>query len=184
MTASDASGAAENAPPPRRSPTDLLSVGEIARRAGIATSAVRFYEERGLIASVRTAGNQRRYARHTLRRIGIIVAATRFGISLAEVAEVFEGLPHDRMPSKTDWRRISRGWHERLEARRRELERLETELAGCIGCGCLSLSTCRVLNPGDLLSAHGPGARRLLEGEGGADTDADADADADAAGSN
>ncbi|MEH3089017.1 MAG: redox-sensitive transcriptional activator SoxR [Microbacterium arborescens] len=173
MTGSDAPGGTENARLPRRSPTDLLSVGEIARRAGIATSAVRFYEERGLIDSVRTAGNQRRYARHTLRRIGIIVAATRFGISLAEVAEVFEGLPHDRMPSKADWRRISRGWHERLEARRRELERLESELAGCIGCGCLSLATCRVLNPGDVLSAGGVGARRLLDEGAGVDTDAE-----------
>lgn len=146
-----------------QSPTDLLTVGEVARRAGIAASAVRFYEEQGLIASVRTAGNQRRYPRHVLRRIGIIVAARRFGIPLSEVAGVFADLPHDRMPGKTDWRRISRGWHDRLETRRRELERLEDELIGCIGCGCLSLNTCRVLNPEDRLGAEGPGARRLTE---------------------
>lgn len=142
-------------------PTDLLTVGEVARRAGIATSAVRFYEDQGLISSVRTAGNQRRYPRYVLRRIGIISAARRFGIPLAEVAQVFESLPENRMPGKTDWRKISKRWHERLEARRRELERLEEELVGCIGCGCLSLNTCRVLNPDDQLSAEGPGARRL-----------------------
>lgn len=143
------------------SATDLLSVGDVARRAGIATSAVRYYEAEGLIASVRTSGNQRRYPRHVLRRIGIILAARRFGIPLSEVAEVFECLPHDRMPSKRDWGRISATWHARLEARRLELERLEAELTGCIGCGCLSLSACRIVNPGDELAADGPGARRL-----------------------
>lgn len=142
-------------------PTDLLTVGEVARRAGIATSAVRFYEDQGLISSVRTAGNQRRYPRYVLRRIGIITAARRFGIPLAEVAQVFDSLPENRMPGKTDWRRISKRWHERLEVRRRELERLEEELVGCIGCGCLSLNTCRVLNPDDQLSSEGSGARRL-----------------------
>ena len=142
-------------------PPDLLTVGEVARRAGIATSAVRFYEDQGLISSVRTAGNQRRYPRYVLRRIGIITAARRFGIPLAEVAQVFDSLPENRMPGKTDWRRISKRWHERLEVRRRELERLEEELVGCIGCGCLSLNTCRVLNPDDQLSSEGPGARRL-----------------------
>ncbi|MDA3146434.1 redox-sensitive transcriptional activator SoxR [Leucobacter sp. UCMA 4100] len=142
-------------------PTELLTIGEVAERAGIATSAVRFYEERGLITSVRTAGNQRRYPRHVLRRIGIISAARRFGIPLSEVAEVFESLPEDRMPGKNDWRRISQQWHDRLEARRKELELLEAELIGCIGCGCLSLNTCRVLNPGDTLAQEGPGARRL-----------------------
>ena len=136
-------------------PTDLLTVGEVARRAGIATSAVRFYEDQGLISSVRTAGNQRRYPRYVLRRIGIITAARRFGIPLAEVAQVFDSLPENRMPGKTDWRRISKRWHERLEVRRRELERLEEELVGCIGCGCLSLNTCRVLNPDDQLSSEG-----------------------------
>lgn len=142
-------------------PKDLLTVGEVAERAGIATSAVRFYEERNLISSVRTAGNQRRYPRYVLRRLGIILAARRFGIPLSEVADVFARLPDDRMPSKRDWRRISAAWHGRLETRRREIERLEEELVGCIGCGCLSLNTCRILNPDDRLSAEGPGARRL-----------------------
>jgi MerR family transcriptional regulator, redox-sensitive transcriptional activator SoxR len=142
-------------------PTDMMTVGEVAQRTGIAASAVRFYEEQGLINSVRTAGNQRRYPRHVLRRISIILAARRFGIALSEVAAVFESLPADRMPSKRDWHRISRNWHSRLQARRREIERLEEELTGCIGCGCLSLNTCRIFNPDDQLATQGPGPRRL-----------------------
>ncbi|MFJ4188042.1 redox-sensitive transcriptional activator SoxR [Kitasatospora sp. NPDC089509] len=143
-------------------PVDLLSVGEVARRAGIATSAVRFYEDQGLISSERSAGNQRRYRRHVLRRISLILVAKRLGIPLAEVAEVFTGLPEDRMPGKHDWERISRRWAEQLRARRTELERLEGELTGCIGCGCVSLRRCRVLNPGDELATEGPGPRLLL----------------------
>lgn len=147
-------------------PTELLTVGEVAHRAGMATSAVRFYEQQGLITSTRTAGNQRRYPRHVLRRISIIQAAQRFGVTLAEVATVLAGLPEDRMPSKADWTRISRRWHARLEARRREIEHLESELTGCIGCGCLSLATCRIVNPSDELSQHGPGPRRLITPSG------------------
>ncbi|WP_436698712.1 redox-sensitive transcriptional activator SoxR [Nocardioides sp. BYT-33-1] len=142
-------------------PTQLLTIGEVAQRAGIATSAIRFYEKQGLISSVRTAGNQRRYPRYVLRRIGIILAARRFGIPLEEVAEIFGGLPEDRMPNKRDWTAISRRWHARLAARRHEIERLEAELNGCIGCGCLSLNTCRLFNPEDQLAAEGPGPRRL-----------------------
>ncbi|MER8100345.1 redox-sensitive transcriptional activator SoxR [Kitasatospora sp. NPDC127121] len=148
-------------------PVDLLSVGEVARRAGIATSAVRFYEDQGLISSERSPGNQRRYRRHVLRRISLILVAKRLGIPLSEVAEVFTGLPEDRMPGKHDWDRISRRWAEQLRARRAELERLEEELTGCIGCGCVSLRRCRVLNPGDELAAEGPGPRRLLPGTAG-----------------
>lgn len=144
-------------------PTDMLTVGEIARRAGIATSAVRFYEDQGLISSVRTLGNQRRYPRHVLRRISIIQAARRFGVTLAEVSAVFADLPDNHMPSKSDWNRISRRWHLQLQARRREIEHLENELTGCIGCGCLSLSTCRVVNHDDELAKHGPGPRRLIK---------------------
>ncbi|MFJ9694542.1 redox-sensitive transcriptional activator SoxR [Kitasatospora sp. NPDC101183] len=142
-------------------PVDLLSVGEVARRAGIATSAVRFYEEQGLISSERTTGNQRRYRRHVLRRLSLVLVAKRLGIPLSEVAEVFAALPEDRMPGKHDWERISRRWTEQLRARRLELERLEAELTGCIGCGCVSLRRCRVLNPGDELAAEGPGPRLL-----------------------
>ncbi|WP_026357245.1 redox-sensitive transcriptional activator SoxR [Mycobacterium sp. 141] len=143
-------------------PTELLTVGEVAQRAGMATSAVRFYEQQGLITSTRTSGNQRRYPRHVLRRISIIQAAQRFGVTLAEVAAVLSDLPDNRMPSKSDWTGISRRWHAQLEARRREIEHLESELTGCIGCGCLSLATCRIVNPDDALSRNGPGPRRLI----------------------
>lgn len=146
-------------------PTDLLSVGEVAQRTGVAVSALHFYEREGLIASVRTPGGQRRYARHTIRRVSVIQVAKRMGIPLAEVAEVFSALPADRMPGKSDWRRISERWRGRLEARRREIERMERELVECIGCGCVSLRSCRVLNPGDELGENGSGPRLLPEFE-------------------
>ncbi|MEU9607301.1 redox-sensitive transcriptional activator SoxR [Streptomyces sp. NPDC048057] len=142
-----------------------MTVGEVARRAGVATSAVRFYEEQGLISSERTTGNQRRFRRHVLRRLSLILAAKRLGIPLAELAEVFATLPEHRMPGKRDWERISLRWAAHLEARRQEIERLEQELTGCIGCGCLSLQRCRVLNPGDELAAQGAGPRRLIPDE-------------------
>ncbi|MFH8617484.1 redox-sensitive transcriptional activator SoxR [Streptomyces sp. NPDC017979] len=142
-----------------------MTVGEVARRAGVATSAVRFYEAQGLISAERTAGNQRRYRRHVLRRLSLVLTAKRLGIPLAELAEVFATLPEHRMPSKRDWERISRQWAAHLAARRREIERLERELTGCIGCGCLSLQRCRVLNPGDELAAQGAGPRRLIPDE-------------------
>lgn len=149
--------------------TELLTVGEVARRVGIATSAVRFYESEGLISSVRTSGNQRRYPRHTLRRLSIVVFAKRLGIPLAEVAEVFASLPGDRMPGKRDWARISARWSALLEERRLQIQRLEKELAGCIGCGCLSLNTCTALNPGDALATEGAGPQRLLHEQPPAD---------------
>ncbi|WP_448222801.1 redox-sensitive transcriptional activator SoxR [Gordonia iterans] len=144
-------------------PTDLLSVGEISRRTGVAVSALHFYEREGLITATRSSGGQRRYARHVIRRISLIQVAKRMGIPLSEVAEVFVDLPHDRMPSKTDWRRISERWQGKLEARRREIERMESELFECIGCGCLSLRNCRVLNPDDALGSDGAGPRLLPE---------------------
>ncbi len=145
------------------SPTDILSVGDVAARTGVAVSALHFYERQGLIASVRTAGGQRRYARHVLRRVSVIQVAKRMGILLAEVAEVFEDLPADRMPGKSDWRRISERWRGKLEARRKEIERMESELVECIGCGCVSLRSCRVLNPDDALGSSGSGPRLLPE---------------------
>ncbi|MFC5153321.1 redox-sensitive transcriptional activator SoxR [Streptomyces amakusaensis] len=144
-----------------KAPTDLLTVGEVASRTGIAASAVRFYEERGLISAERTGGNQRRYPRHVLRRISLILVAKRMGIPLSEVADVFATLPNGRMPGKRDWERISQHWADLLAARRRAIEELEREITGCIGCGCLSLQRCRVLNPGDDLAGQGPGPRRL-----------------------
>ncbi|MFI9503754.1 redox-sensitive transcriptional activator SoxR [Nocardia sp. NPDC052566] len=143
-------------------PTDLLTIGEVAERAGVATSAVRFYEDQGLINSVRTSGNQRRYRRHVLRRLSLVLFAKRLGIPLAEVAEAFDGLPEERMPSKRDWDRIAKRWSDTLEARRKEIEQLQRELTGCIGCGCLSLRRCYVLNPADTLAEHGSGPQRLL----------------------
>lgn len=145
------------------SPTDLLSVGDVAARTGVAVSALHFYERQGLIAAVRTPGGQRRYARHVIRRISVIQVAKRMGIPLAEVAEVFDDLPADRMPGKSDWRRISQRWRSKLEARRREIERMESELVECIGCGCVSLRSCRVLNPDDELGSDGSGPRLLPE---------------------
>ncbi|WP_082937943.1 redox-sensitive transcriptional activator SoxR [Gordonia sp. w5E2] len=142
-------------------PTDLLTVGDVARRTGVAVSALHFYEREGLISSTRTSGGQRRFARHVIRRVSVIQVAKRMGIPLAEVAEVFSELPQDRMPSKTDWRRIGERWRGRLEARRKEIERMEEELVECIGCGCVSLRSCRVLNPDDELGVDGSGPRLL-----------------------
>ncbi|WP_344659897.1 redox-sensitive transcriptional activator SoxR [Catenulispora subtropica] len=138
-----------------------MTVGEVARRTGVAVSALHFYEAQGLIFSTRTAGNQRRYARHMLRRISLIQVAKRLGIPLHDVAEVFRDLPHSRRPTRREWDRIARRWSADLELRRAALERLQADLAGCIGCGCVSMSRCRLINPSDALAQDGPGARRL-----------------------
>lgn len=142
-------------------PEDLLSVGEASRRTGVAVSALHYYERLGLIASTRTAGNQRRYPRHMLRRISLLLVAKRLGIPLADVQDRFSCLPLDRAPSVRDWRRVSKDWHDQLEQRRTELEHLQRELTGCIGCGCLSMKACRLLNPDDELADEGPGPRRI-----------------------
>jgi MerR family redox-sensitive transcriptional activator SoxR len=139
---------------------DLLTIGEVAERAGVSVATVRFYEERGLLTSTRTAGNQRRYERHELRRIAVVRAGQRFGLSLAEVGAALETLPDDRPPTKRDWTRLSRRWHDLLTARIEAMERVRDGLEGCIGCGCLSLRTCPVYNNDDELAAEGPGARR------------------------
>lgn len=140
---------------------ELLSVGEMSRRTGVAASALRFYEEMGLIASVRTSGNQRRYPRHMLRRVSLVVVAKRIGIPLTDVQEAFASVPLDTTPTHEDWQRASRQWKKELEARRQAIERLEHELVGCIGCGCLSMKACRLLNPDDALGQEGAGPRRL-----------------------
>jgi len=141
--------------------TDLLTVGEVSARTGLAVSALHFYERRGLIASTRTAGNQRRYARHMLRRISLLLVAKRLGIGLAEVAEAFRELPMGDEPTAADWQRLSRVWKVHLEQRRAALVRLEKELVGCIGCGCLAMRSCDLLNPQDELAARGRGPVRL-----------------------
>lgn len=142
-------------------PADLLSVGEVSRRTGVAVSALHFYEAQGLIHSHRTAGNQRRYPRHMIRRISLIQVAKRLGIPLRGVAEVFAELPADRRPTKREWERIARHWSADLELRRAALDRLQEELTSCIGCGCISMSSCRLLNPSDELAEQGPGPHRL-----------------------
>jgi MerR family redox-sensitive transcriptional activator SoxR len=141
--------------------SDELTIGELSRRSGVAVSALRYYETVGLIASERSSGNQRRYPRHMLRRVSLVSVAKRLGIPLADVQEALASVPLDRTPSQDDWQRASRVWKRTLEERRRAIERLERELTGCIGCGCLSMRSCALLNPDDALGAAGPGARRL-----------------------
>lgn len=137
------------------------TIGELAARSGVPASALRFYEQQGLIASVRSGGNQRRYARHTLRRVGFIRAAQALGLGLAEVGAALATLPDGRTPTKADWQRLARGWVPLLEARIAALERLRGKLTNCIGCGCLSMKTCTLHNADDEAAACGPGARDL-----------------------
>ena len=141
---------------------DLLPIGEMARRTGLSVSAIRFYEERGLVEPVRTAGNQRRYLRSDLRRISFILIAQQLGLSLTEIAEELKRLPHGRTPTAGDWRTISAAIRGRIEQRIAELERVRDRLDGCIGCGCLSLKHCAIYNPGDTLAQEGPGPRKVL----------------------
>lgn len=141
---------------------EWLTIGEVAARSGVATSALRFYETKGLIESKRTDGNQRRYPRATLRRVALIRAGQEVGLSLAELAEALRRLPHDKTPTKADWQRLSRSWRSRLDAQIKELISLRDDLSDCIGCGCLSLKSCAILNPGDAAASLGTGPRYLL----------------------
>jgi MerR family redox-sensitive transcriptional activator SoxR len=138
---------------------ELLTIGEVARRSGVASSALRFYEERGLIASERAGSGHRRYARPVLRRIAFIVFAQRVGLTLEEIRTELDRLPADRAPTRRDWSRLSSGWTARIDHRIAELERLKAGLTECIGCGCLSLERCKLANPGDRASSLGPGPR-------------------------
>ncbi|TWT20947.1 redox-sensitive transcriptional activator SoxR [Luteimonas wenzhouensis] len=138
-----------------------LTVGEVAARSGVAVSALHFYEAKGLIRSVRTAGNQRRFPRDVLRRIAVIKVAQRTGIPLAQIREALSSLPEGRTPTVADWRRLSRRWRAELDARIARLVHLRDELDGCIGCGCLSLKQCPLRNPGDRMARLGPGANTL-----------------------
>jgi MerR family redox-sensitive transcriptional activator SoxR len=139
-----------------------VSIGELAARSGVAASALRFYETRGLISATRTRGGQRRYERAMLRRVAFVQAAQRVGLSLEEIAHALRRLPRSRTPDREDWALLSRSWRPLLDARIAELERLEERLASCIGCGCLSLKTCGLLNTNDRAAARGAGARYLL----------------------
>jgi MerR family redox-sensitive transcriptional activator SoxR len=137
----------------------LLSVGEVAQRAGIAVSALHFYETKGLIRSIRSGGNQRRYARGVLRRVAVIKAAQRVGIPLEEIKAALDTLPPDRSPTADDWAALSLTWKDDLDSRITELVRLRDHLDNCIGCGCLSVDRCPLYNPNDRLGRDGPGAR-------------------------
>ena len=141
---------------------EQLTIGELARRAGVATSALRFWESEGLIVSERTSGNQRRYHRATLRRVSLIRAAQEAGLTLTEVADALHTLPHDRTPTRSDWQKLSSSWRGRIEERITELELLRDQLTTCIGCGCLSLQSCGIFNPNDRAAALGSGPRYLM----------------------
>lgn len=138
-----------------------LTPSEMSARSGVAVSALHFYEREGLITSRRTAGNQRRYARETLRRVAFIRMSQRLGIPLARIRAALATLPTDRVPTSKDWAKLSESWREDLDDRILHLQRLRDNLAGCIGCGCLSLKTCSLANPGDVLAGSGPGPVRL-----------------------
>jgi MerR family redox-sensitive transcriptional activator SoxR len=141
-----------------------LTIGELSARSGVATSALRYYEQQGLIWSQRTSGNQRRYVRPMLRRVAFIRSAQRVGLTLEEIAEALATLPEGRNPTRRDWARLSRSWRPRIDAQIERLERLRAKLDGCIGCGCLSLRTCALNNPDDEAVTRGPGAVYLEPG--------------------
>ena len=139
-----------------------LSVGELAARSGVAVSALHFFERQGLITSRRTAGNQRRYRRDALRRVAFIRIAQRVGIPLKEVSAILALLPDNRTPNREDWARVSECWQEELDRRMRHLQQLRNDFTGCVGCGCMSIDRCPLINPDDELGRAGPGPRRLL----------------------
>ena len=143
-------------------PTDkALTVGQLAARSGVAVTALHFYEAKGLIKSYRNAGNQRRYPREVLRRVALIKVAQRLGIALAEIHQALQALPEGRAPTAADWKQLSEHWRTGLDERIAQLTRLRDKLDGCIGCGCLSMENCPLRNYGDMLCAHGTGARLL-----------------------
>ncbi|MDO3383623.1 redox-sensitive transcriptional activator SoxR [Gilvimarinus algae] len=146
-----------DSPPPKVE----LTVGEVAKRSGLAVSALHYYESRGLICSWRTGGNQRRYHRRVLRVLAMIKVAQRTGIDLDTIADALAELPADRIPSHTDWQRLSARWRKVLDARISALTALRDQLDSCIGCGCLSLADCPLRNPGDAIASEGPGAHFL-----------------------
>jgi MerR family transcriptional regulator, redox-sensitive transcriptional activator SoxR len=138
---------------------ELLTIGELSARSGVASSALRFYEERGLISSERASSGHRRFSRPVIRRVAFIVFAQRVGLSLDEIGGELEKLPADRAPTRADWAKLSSSWSSRIDDRIAELERLKDGLTECIGCGCLSLGRCHLANPGDRVAARGSGPR-------------------------
>ena len=143
--------------------SDLLPIGELARRTGLSVSAIRFYEDKGLVEPIRTSGNQRRFLRSDIRRLSFILIAQRLGLALSEIEDQIKKLPHGRTPNAKDWNKISASIRGELDAKIAELERMRSRLDGCIGCGCLSLKKCQLYNKDDHLSERGPGPRQVLE---------------------
>jgi MerR family redox-sensitive transcriptional activator SoxR len=139
-----------------------LTVGELAERSGVAVSALHFFERQGLISSRRTTGNQRRYRRDVLRRVAFIRIAQRVGFPLKEVGTILALLPDNRTPTREDWARVSAVWQEELDRRMRHLQQLRDDFTGCVGCGCMSIDSCPLINPSDELARLGPGPRRLI----------------------
>jgi len=142
---------------------DALTIGEVAERSGVATSALRFYEDQGLIASERTDAGHRRYPRTVLRLVAFIVFAQRVGLSLEEIRAQVSKLPRNRAPDRADWGKLSASWTKRIDERIAELERMKTTLGECIGCGCLSLDRCQLANPGDRAARRGAGPRYWIQ---------------------
>ncbi len=142
--------------------TDLIPIGEMARRTGLSVSAIRFYEDKRLIEPVRTSGNQRRFLRSDIRRVSFILIAQQLGLSLGAIKDELAKLPHGRTPNARDWRMISRSIRGHIDERIAQLERTRDRLDGCIGCGCLSLNKCAIYNPDDRLADQGPGPRQII----------------------
>lgn len=141
---------------------DFLPIGELARRTGLSVSAIRFYEEKGLVQSIRTSGNQRRFLRSDLRRLSFILIAQKLGLALSEIEDELARLPQGRNPTARDWAKISESIRAQLDAKIAVLERTRDRLNGCIGCGCLSLKTCQLYNKDDRVSTQGAGPRHVL----------------------
>lgn len=148
-----------------RAADELLSIGDLARRAGVSVPTVRYYESRGLIASRRSAGNHRQFPRHVLRRLAVVAAGQRVGLTLEQIGQALAMLPQDRAPSQREWKVMSGEWAQMVDRRIRELQALQVSLDGCIGCGCLSLGRCTLFNPGDEAAAEGPGSRWVRAAE-------------------
>ena len=153
--------------PRQEGASDELAIGAVSRRSGLAVSALRFYEDHGLITAERTVGGQRRYRRDVLRRLAVIQAAQRVGFPLAEIGEMLAGLPSDQHVSPRQWQQLAHSWRPQLDERIRTLERLRDQLDSCIGCGCLSLDRCALANPADRVARQGPGPRFWVGGRKG-----------------
>lgn len=144
-------------------PTSFITIGELARRTGVAVSAIRFYEEKGLLHALRTSGNQRRFLRSDIRRVSFVLIAQKLGLALVEIEEQLSNLPEGRNPTVRDWQKISQRMRSQIDAKIQLLTNTRARLDNCIGCGCLSLSKCHLYNPGDRLGKAGPGPRAVLD---------------------